>query len=405
MELRTSTPEEESTRRSTPSTSRSTGSVRQFTHERFTHEHDLGDSWDLEAVAREATGTTHRLPAAPDHDQPVRAFTGLALVAIPKYPSLPSGPPLAAKGVTVVLARISEREHPKGSVSPVHKPDEGRVAPLPLLEEVMRLQRLIGNRAVLASLGAQAALQVGAVDDPLEHEADVVADQVVSHLQRSAELDDLGTEPGKGPVIARLIRRRGTSSSRGIGPAGGTLTRTSRRLDRRIRPGRAAQSGVRGKMEGAFGQTSPKCASSGPTATDLNHRLGARAFTLGKDIFFSGSSPDVATTDGQRLLAHELAHTVQQGAAPEIGRIHRAEDTSRKGQRKRPPKPSQRTEGPRPSPKGKFQRPRRRSTGRRPESSPIDRRREASGPSSPVNLAARRPALGGHIESTWRRSI
>jgi hypothetical protein len=197
----------------------------------------------------------------------------------------------------------------------------------------MRLQRLIGNRAVLDSLGAQAALQVGAVDDPLEHEADVVADQVVNHLQRGVELGDLGTEPGKGPVMARSIHRRGTSSSRGIGPAGGTVDEdVEATLTAESRRGAPLESDVRGKMEGAFGADFAEVRiHQGPTATDLNHRLGARAFTLGRDIFFSGSSPNVATPDGQRLLAHELAHTVQQGAAPEIGRIHRAEDTQPEG--------------------------------------------------------------------------
>lgn len=40
--------------------------------------------------------------------------------------------------------------------------------------------------------------------------------------------------------------------------------------------------------------------------------LGARAFTVGKDIVFSGSRYSPATPSGQRLLGHELAHVVQQ---------------------------------------------------------------------------------------------
>lgn len=42
------------------------------------------------------------------------------------------------------------------------------------------------------------------------------------------------------------------------------------------------------------------------------HRLDARAFTLGRDIHFGAGEYRPAETAGRRLLAHELAHTVQQ---------------------------------------------------------------------------------------------
>lgn len=42
--------------------------------------------------------------------------------------------------------------------------------------------------------------------------------------------------------------------------------------------------------------------------------LGARAFARGSDIFFGAGQYQPRTREGQRLLAHELAHTVQQGA-------------------------------------------------------------------------------------------
>jgi hypothetical protein len=50
----------------------------------------------------------------------------------------------------------------------------------------------------------------------------------------------------------------------------------------------------------------------------LNRKLGASAFTVGRDIFFGGSTPELASSAGQGLLAHELTHVVQQGAADEL---------------------------------------------------------------------------------------
>lgn len=50
----------------------------------------------------------------------------------------------------------------------------------------------------------------------------------------------------------------------------------------------------------------------------LSRSLGAAAFTLGRDVFFGAGRYAPHTPAGQRLLAHELVHTVQQGAAPSL---------------------------------------------------------------------------------------
>jgi len=47
-------------------------------------------------------------------------------------------------------------------------------------------------------------------------------------------------------------------------------------------------------------------------AGSLAHGLGARAFTLGQDIFFAPGRFQPETDDGRRLIGHELAHAVQE---------------------------------------------------------------------------------------------
>jgi hypothetical protein len=54
---------------------------------------------------------------------------------------------------------------------------------------------------------------------------------------------------------------------------------------------------------------------TGADAVDMNRRLRAHAFTHGKDIFFNAGKYEPDSTRGRRLLAHELTHVVQQGAA------------------------------------------------------------------------------------------
>jgi hypothetical protein len=53
---------------------------------------------------------------------------------------------------------------------------------------------------------------------------------------------------------------------------------------------------------------------TGQTAVNLNQQLNARAFTVGNDIYFNSGNYDPQSHSGKQLLAHELTHTIQQGA-------------------------------------------------------------------------------------------
>ena len=55
---------------------------------------------------------------------------------------------------------------------------------------------------------------------------------------------------------------------------------------------------------------------TGEKAKGMNEELGAKAFTHGKDIYFNQGQFEPGSQEGKKLLAHELTHTVQQGAAP-----------------------------------------------------------------------------------------
>lgn len=54
---------------------------------------------------------------------------------------------------------------------------------------------------------------------------------------------------------------------------------------------------------------------TGQQAASLSTELGAQAFTHGKDIYFNQGKYDPSGNSGRHLLAHELTHTIQQGAA------------------------------------------------------------------------------------------
>lgn len=63
----------------------------------------------------------------------------------------------------------------------------------------------------------------------------------------------------------------------------------------------------------------------------LSHALGARAFTVGRDVFFGAGRFAPGTPAGRRLLAHELAHTVQQRGAAEHALVQRDTDAEAEG--------------------------------------------------------------------------
>ena len=78
--------------------------------------------------------------------------------------------------------------------------------------------------------------------------------------------------------------------------------------------GSPMSSGTQSSMESAFGNDfSDVKIHNDSNASDMSQSIGAQAFTHGSDIYFNEGKYDEGSTEGNRLLAHELTHTVQQG--------------------------------------------------------------------------------------------
>jgi hypothetical protein len=87
----------------------------------------------------------------------------------------------------------------------------------------------------------------------------------------------------------------------------------------RLGMGAALNGSARTRMESAFGHDfSAVRVHSDANAAQLSRDLNARAFTIGNDVAFASNEYRPGTLIGDALLAHELAHVVQQnGAAPD----------------------------------------------------------------------------------------
>lgn len=173
-------------------------------------------------------------------------------------------------------------------------------------------------RRTMFALGAQASLMVGGVDDPAEREADATADLVIARLSEGGA----GSAPAIGTASAGRIRRAAA------GDGGGEVDpETAAELRAAKSGGSALPAAVRSPMEQAFGAGFGRVRlHADARSAELNRKLDARAFTLGSDVYLRRKE-DLQGESGQRLLAHELTHVVQQGhatqptirRAPEVG--------------------------------------------------------------------------------------
>jgi peptidoglycan hydrolase-like protein with peptidoglycan-binding domain len=185
------------------------------------------------------------------------------------------------------------------------------------------LQRQVGNARLNRPLGAtvRAKLTVGTPNDEYEQEADRVADQVMRTAQPLASAETVATPPANTPA-PRQMNEEGQAGAqtvlvhrqmRGDGPEVSPEVETHINSSRG--GGRPLPEPVRASMEAKFGQDFGGVrVHNGPGAAEAARKVNAQAFTTGQDLHFAEGQYQPDTPQGQRLLAHELTHTVQQGA-------------------------------------------------------------------------------------------
>ena len=82
-------------------------------------------------------------------------------------------------------------------------------------------------------------------------------------------------------------------------------------------PGQALDTGTRSFMEARFGQDFGRVRiHTDSRATESARSVNALAYTVGSNIVFTHQQYQPASLNGQKLLAHELTHVVQQGGIP-----------------------------------------------------------------------------------------
>jgi hypothetical protein len=189
---------------------------------------------------------------------------------------------------------------------------------------LLALQQTHGNRYVQRVVtGIQAKLKVGQPGDKYEQEADRLADAVMRMPEQGVQRQP--EEEKEEELQAKDLPRQ--------------TTEVTPNLESRINAikgvGQPLPVSSRAFFEPRFGYDfSQVQVHTDAEADNLNRTLNARAFTTGQDIFFRQKEYNPGSSSGQKLLAHELTHVVQQRAASHFGGVvHRNDRTEERTER------------------------------------------------------------------------
>ncbi len=192
-------------------------------------------------------------------------------------------------------------------------------------------------------------LSIGAPGDRYEQEAEHVAEQVlrtpkpVGGARQGTPQTAPGINPHGGASVKRVQRDMQSPYSIDDGTAstnqGQNQDQNQGTVQTREQPGQtpqltrefenqigALQGGgqplagpIRSSMESKFGHDFSRVhIHTDRMAAALAASINARAFTLGPDVVFGAGQYAPQSETGQRLIAHELTHSIQQGQAPRL---------------------------------------------------------------------------------------
>ncbi|MCC6192602.1 MAG: DUF4157 domain-containing protein [Anaerolineales bacterium] len=207
-----------------------------------------------------------------------------------------------ARGETVLDARVDPRRPPSPGLAAAPAVAAAREAADLLAAQVPDEALAVGdNTAAPAHQAARLARVAGPVRRTLlgrlqQQRGNAYVQRVMRHL-RSGPVQRAGST---GAARRDDVARRIEAASAGGSP---------------LAPGLAQEFGARLDSD----LTNVRV-HTGPEADALNQAVDAVAFTSGQNVFFSQGAYAPQSAQGRHLLAHELAHTVQQAAGPVAGK-------------------------------------------------------------------------------------
>jgi hypothetical protein len=197
---------------------------------------------------------------------------------------------------------------PKAKVAP--RSDDGLKSPAQP-GQPNNLWRQLATHPLAA--GVQASLPISPPDHPSEREADRIANQVLRMPTPQVRRKCAACAAGSGPCPqceeeVKVQRQENGVAEAAAAPAG---------FAGQLGAGRALESQVRAFFEPRFAQDfSDVRIHADARAAESARAVNAAAYTVGRNVVFAAGQYRPNVVEGRRLLAHELAHVLQQSAAP-----------------------------------------------------------------------------------------
>ena len=168
----------------------------------------------------------------------------------------------------------------------------------------------------------QRKVAIGPVDDPLEHEADRVADQVLRMSKPQPQPACGGAYPKCQTAQPGQEQKRLRTKSVLQPSDTGQIAAPPIVHEVLAAPGQPLDAGTRAFMEPRFGHDfSTVRVHSDAVAEQSVRAVNANAYTVGHNIVFGAGRFAPETHEGRRLLAHELTHVIQQRVTgPQLAR-------------------------------------------------------------------------------------
>jgi Domain of unknown function (DUF4157) len=183
------------------------------------------------------------------------------------------------------------------------------------------LPGLLGNQAMLRTLGRtaprmQCKLEIGAVNDPLEAEADRIADHVLRMPDPSVATADSPHALQRKCAECEEEEAHTVRPKREASHATAQLETPDVVYAALRGSGQSLDPQTRSFFEARLGRDFSQVRIHVDSIAETSARaVKATAYTVGSDVVFAAGRYAPHSSDGRRLLAHELAHVVQQRAA------------------------------------------------------------------------------------------
>jgi hypothetical protein len=120
-------------------------------------------------------------------------------------------------------------------------------------------------------------------------------------------------------TLGRSPLAREAAQGAGIMPDGTVHADVQSTIDSTRGSGTSVDSGVAERLSGSLGDLSDVRVHTDETADKLNRSVSARAFATGTDVYFASGEYSPGSAAGDKLIAHELAHVVQQRGSAASG--------------------------------------------------------------------------------------